>query len=58
MWIKRNCGCKSGCRISIGPILITLGAGILLAYIIPYYILITLLGVALVVAGICCIRKK
>lgn len=58
MWIRRNCSGKGGCRFPVGSLLITLGAGILLAYIIPYYILITMLGVALVAAGICCIRKK
>ena len=56
MWRKRCCGGRS--KFPIGAILVALGVGILLAYIIPYYILITLLGIALIAAGIWFIRKK
>lgn len=56
MWRKRCCGGRR--KFPIGAILIALGVGILLAYIIPYYILITLLGIALIAAGIWFIRKK
>ena len=55
---RKCCGGKKNCRFPIGPFLIAIGAGILLAYIIPYYILIMLLGIAFVVAGVCVINKK
>ena len=41
-----------------GIILISLGMGLFLAYIIPRYFLITILGLAFIVMGICCIVKK
>lgn len=56
MW--RRCCRKGKGRFPTGPILIAMGIGILLAYIIPYYILITILGIALIAAGICVIRQK
>lgn len=54
MW--RRC-CK-GSRFPTGPVLIALGIGIMIAYIIPYYVLIFLLAAAFVVAGWRIIRKK
>ncbi len=51
MWRKRGCGCRRGCK-QIGSILIALGLGIFLAHIIPYYLLITMLGIALIALGI------
>ncbi len=56
MWKKRCCG--GGSRFPSGGLLIALGIGILLAYIIPYHILITMLGVALIVAGIRVIIRR
>ncbi|MBQ2614014.1 MAG: hypothetical protein IJB80_01625 [Clostridia bacterium] len=52
MWRRRNCGCRPKCGRQIGASLISLGLGIFLAHIIPYYLLITLLGVALIALGI------
>lgn len=57
MWKKRCCGCKRP-RRPIGHILVALGVGLFLAYIIPYYLLIALLGIALIVAGIYIWTKK
>lgn len=52
MWKRRQCGCRrKGCR-QIGLILVSLGLGIFLTHIIPYYLLITLLGIALIALGI------
>lgn len=36
----------------VGPMLVALGVGVFLAYIIPNYVLIALFGVALIVIGI------
>lgn len=47
---------KSGATL-IGPMLVALGIGIFLANIIPAYVLIILLGVALIGAGIWFITK-
>ena len=58
MWRKKRCGCRQNSGRQIGIILIALGLGIFLAYIIPYYLLITILGVALIVLGIWYIMKK
>lgn len=58
MWGRKRCCCKKSSGIPLGPVLIALGAGILLAYIIPYYVLIAMLGLALVGVGIWFIRKK
>ena len=52
MWRRRNCGCRPKCTRQLGSVLIALGLGIFLAHIIPYYILITLLGVSLIGLGI------
>ncbi len=58
MWNKRKCGCKPHRGLgTYGPMLIALGIGLILAYIIPYYILIILLGIGLVVAGVVFLRK-
>ena len=51
MWKRRGCGCRKGCR-QIGTILISLGLGIFLAHMIPYFLLITILGIALIALGI------
>lgn len=51
MWRRRGCGCRKGCK-QIGSVLISLGLGIFLAHIIPYYLLITMLGIALIALGI------
>lgn len=57
--MKRCCGrrCKPPCRTG-GIILVCLGAGLFLAYIIPYYLLITVLGIGLICAGVCVLLKK
>ncbi|MEE1046587.1 MAG: hypothetical protein U0M60_04090 [Clostridia bacterium] len=56
MWRRKCCGGKN--RFPTGLMLIALGIGILLAYIIPYYVLIAMLGIGLIAAGIWFIRKK
>jgi len=53
-----NRKCCKGTNKVFGIILISIGTGLFLAYIIPYYMLITLLGLALVVAGVCHLIKK
>ncbi len=58
MWFRRRCGCKKGGMGIIGPILIAVGAGLILAYILPYYFLITILGIGLVAAGIHFIKQR
>lgn len=52
--LKRKCSKnKPRCGAAlIGPMLIALGIGVFLAYIIPNYILIALFGIALIAAGI------
>ena len=52
MWKRRPCGCKPRGGRQLGSILIALGLGIFLANIIPYYLLIAMLGIALIVLGI------
>ncbi|MCI5892400.1 MAG: hypothetical protein MRZ66_03225 [Clostridiales bacterium] len=42
---------KGGAAL-IGPMLVALGVGVFLAYIIPNYILIALFGIALIIIGI------
>lgn len=54
---KNCCQFRFGCR-QTGIILISLGAGIFLAYIIPYYLLIAMLGCALIGFGIRYILRK
>jgi len=51
MW-RRRCGCHGRNPLPLGAILISLGLGIFLAHIIPYYLLITLFGIALICMGI------
>lgn len=56
MFKKRKCCC----RRSNGPgyFLIALGIGLFLAYVIPRYLLITLLGMGLIATGVCYVIKK
>ena len=57
----RKCNRRKCCRgpnKTFGIILISVGTGLFLAYIIPYYLLITMLGLALVFAGVCSLIKK
>ncbi|MEG1442293.1 MAG: hypothetical protein RSB38_07390 [Oscillospiraceae bacterium] len=56
MWCKKR-KCKKPMR-PIGHILVALGVGLFLAYIIPYYLLIALLGIALIGVGIYVWCKK
>ena len=58
MWKIKLCCCRKNTCWRLGPILISLGLGIFLAYIIPYYLLITLLGCGLIVLGIWYLMKK
>ena len=59
--LNRRCKCshcaKRQGRI-FGIILISVGTGLFLAYIIPYYLLITMLGLVLVCLGVSCLIKK
>jgi len=57
MW-RRRCGCRRNGRAPMGPLLIAIGVGVLLAYIMPYYMLIIMFGVALVAMGIWFVCKK
>lgn len=54
----KNCRCRKHNGFPIGAILIALGIGIFIANIIPYYLLIAMLGIALIVFGICYIIKR
>ena len=54
----KNCRCKRRNGFPMGAILIALGIGIFIANIIPYYLLIAMLGIALIVFGICYIIKR
>ena len=58
MFGKKRCGGQKIFGIPLGWMLVILGAGILLGYIMPYYLLIIIFGIALIVAGIFVIRKK
>lgn len=58
MWKRRPCGCRPKGGRQLGAILIALGLGIFLANIIPYYLLIALLGVALIALGIWNLMSK
>lgn len=55
---RKNCRCRKGGGFPIGAILIALGLGIFIANIIPYYLLIAMLGIALIIFGICYIIKR
>ncbi|MBQ7096811.1 MAG: hypothetical protein IJN96_01920 [Clostridia bacterium] len=57
MFGKRKCCCRNRTNVP-GYFLIALGSGLFLAYVIPRYLLITLLGLVLVASGVCCIIKK
>ncbi len=56
-WKWKKCGCKKS-FFTYGPVLIALGSGMVLAYIMPYYLLIIIMGIALVICGISCLKKK
>lgn len=57
---RRCCGrkCAKKQNKTFGIILISIGTGLFLAYIIPRYFLITLFGLALLCMGIVCLTKK
>lgn len=51
--LKKRCRKNKPCYgVSMGPILISVGIGVFIAYIIPNYVLITMLGLSLIVVGI------
>ena len=52
---RRRC-CANNCRV--GYYFIAVGIGVFMAYAIPRYLLITLLGIGLIGVGICLILKK
>lgn len=61
--VKMFCNCnKKRCKPrpykAIAQICIALGIGVILAYIIPYYLLITLLGIGFIVCGVVFYLKK
>ncbi len=56
MFKKQRC-CRNR-PSGLGLFLIAIGVGLFLAYAIPRYLLITLLGLGLIGAGVCCISKK
>lgn len=60
MMRKKCCGkrCVKRENKIFGIILLSLGAGFFIAYIIPRYFLITVLGAALCFLGISCLIKK
>ncbi len=53
---RKHCCRRSNC--AAGYFFIAMGAGLFLAYSIPRYVLITLLGLCLVGAGVCITLKK
>ncbi len=57
MFKKRKCCCNSSFK-GAGLFLIAIGVGLFLAYAIPRYLLITLLGLVLISAGVCFLVKK
>ncbi len=57
MFKKRKC-CRKRSNCGVGYFFIAMGGGLFLAYAIPRYVLITLLGLCLIGAGICVIIKK
>ncbi len=57
MFKKRRCCCHSNLN-AVGLFLIAIGVGLFLAYAIPRYLLITLLGLCLIGAGVCFMVKK
>lgn len=53
MFRKKRVKKRARCGASlVGPMLVALGVGVFLAYIIPNYVLIALFGVALIAIGI------
>ncbi|MBQ2932722.1 MAG: hypothetical protein IJE62_07810 [Clostridia bacterium] len=54
---KRKC-CSRRNNCSVGYFFIAVGVGLFLAYAIPRYLLITLLGLSFVGVGVCIIIKK
>ncbi len=57
MFKRRKC-CHRRSNCGVGYFLIAMGCGLFLAFAIPRYVLITLLGIGLIGAGICIILKK
>ncbi len=57
MFKKRRCCCRNNFK-SLGLFFIAIGVGLFLAYAIPRYLLITLLGLALIGTGACIVAKK
>ena len=55
MFCKRRCCTHSN---TAGYFFIAIGLGLFLAFVIPRYVLIMLLGVGLIGAGICMLLKK
>ncbi|MBQ4145971.1 MAG: hypothetical protein IJD36_05030 [Clostridia bacterium] len=55
---RNNCSGWRKCCPTIGIVLISMGIGIFLAYILPYQLLITLFAFALIGCGIRHILKK
>lgn len=57
MFRKKRC-CRKRSNCAVGYFFIAMGCGLFLAYAIPRYVLITLLGLCLIGAGVCVIVKK
>jgi len=55
--IKKKRCCRNHSN-SIAFFLIAIGVGLFLAYVIPRYLLITLLGIGLISTGVCFLVKK
>ncbi len=49
---RRRCGCHGRPPFPLGAVLISLGLGVFLARMIPYYLLISIFGIALICLGI------
>jgi hypothetical protein len=57
MFKKKKCCCRNNFK-GAGLFLIAIGVGLFLAYAIPRYLLITLLGLTLIGTGVCIVVKK
>ena len=57
MFKKRKCCGRNNFK-SVGLFFIAIGVGLFLAYAIPRYLLITLLGLVLIGTGACLVVKK
>lgn len=57
MRCKRRCGCGARSE-NAGCFFIAVGCGVFLAYAIPRYVLMTLLGAGLIGVGICIMLRK